>query len=563
MTPTPQPFSALRQFQIRLMSGFLLSTVAIGWILFVAGLAGLIPTPPSWNATLLLGNAVLTTLWWALRRFPASYVPIASFQMVSALILCTYALWQPLGHELRVIWYTVGVGTAYLLLGRAAGVAWTASALAMVVLSNHTQPTPYSSHALIVFSLAVLLSSAGFFLLVGHGYQLYRRLSDREQMFTLLTENAKEVIWRVNPDMTVAYVSPADERARGYAAAEVVGRPIFEALGTDGAAILREAIRTQDPLVTLPLRCRNGEVRWFEMSARLYRDALGQQAGYLSIGRDVTRRLELEKSLEAERNLLEARVKERTAALSVAKEAAEAALRAKSIFLSNIGHELRTPMTLILGTTELVHSRLREERLKPMLQGVMDASRNLMRLLNELIDLAVLESRQVKFNFSPFSMPELAANAVALVEPLAREKGLGVSLVTGVDTAPAFHVGDPERIQQVLVNLLDNAVKFSHAGHIRLHAELSQNQAPGEDQAALWILRVEDQGIGIAQADQDRIFTLFEQVDGSATRAFEGAGLGLALCKRLVEGMGGSIGVESEPGQGSCFWVKLPLARAD
>lgn len=562
MTPTPQPFSDLRQFQIRLISGFLLSTVAIGWILFVAGLAGLIPTPPSWNATLLLGNAVLTTLWWALRRFPASYVPIAGFQMVSALILCTYALWQPLGHELRVIWYTVGVGTAYLLLGRAAGVAWTASALAMVVLSNHTQPTPYSSHALIVFCLAVLLSSAGFYLMVEHGYQLYRRLSDREQMFTLLTKNAKEVIWRVNPDMTVAYVSPADERARGYAAAEVVGRPIFEALGTDGAAILREAIRTQDPLVTLPLRCRNGEVRWFEMSARLYRDALGQRAGYLSIGRDVTRRLELEKSLEAERNLLEARVKERTAALSVAKEAAEAALRTKSVFLSNIGHELRTPMTLILGTTELLHTRLQDERLKPMLKAVMDASRNLMRLLNDLIDLAVLESRQVKFNFSPFSMPELAASAVALVEPLAREKGLSVSLATVVDTAPVLHVGDPERIQQVLVNLLDNAIKFSHAGNVRLHAEVSQGPASGEDPTPVWILRVEDQGIGIAPADQQRIFTLFEQVDGSATRAFEGAGLGLALCKRLVEGMGGNLGVESEPGKGSYFWVKLPLARA-
>lgn len=562
MTPTPQPFSALRQFQIRLMSGFLLATVAIGGILFVAGLAGLIPTPPSWNATLLVGNAVMTTLWWALRRFPASYVPIAVFQMVSALILCTYALWQPLGHELRVIWYTVGVGTAYLLLGRAAGVAYTVASLGLVVLSNHTQPIPYSSHALIVFSLAVLLSSAGFYLMVEHGYQLYRRLSDREQMFTLLTKNAKEVIWRVNPDMTVAYVSPADERARGYAAAEVVGRPIFEALGTDGAAILREAIRTQDPLVTLPLRCRNGEVRWFEMSARLYRDALGQRAGYLSIGRDVTRRLELERSLEAERSLLEARVKERTAALSVAKEAAEAALRTKSIFLSNIGHELRTPMTLILGTTELVHSRLREERLKPMLQGVMDASRNLMRLLNELIDLAALESRQVAFKCSTFSMHQLVASAVALVEPLARKKGLGVSLVTGADTVDTLHMGDPERIQQVLVNLLDNAVKFSHAGNVRLHAEVSQGPASGEDPTPVWILRVEDQGIGIAPADQQRIFTLFEQVDGSATRAFEGAGLGLALCKRLVEGMGGNLGVESEPGKGSCFWVKLPLARA-
>lgn len=561
MTPTLQPFSDLRQFQIRLMRGFLLCTVGIGFILLVAGIVGWIPTPPSWNATLLGANALLMALWWALRRFPGSYVPIACFQMLSALVLCTYALWQPLGHELRIIWYMVGVGTAYLLLGRMAGVAWTVAALAVVVLSNHTQPTPYSSHALIVFCLAVGLQSAGFYLLVGHGYQLYRRLSDREQMFTLLTENANEVIWRINPDMTVAYISPADERARGYVAAEVVGQPIFDALTTEGATLLKEAIRTQNPLVTLPLRCRNGDVRWFEMSGRLYRDAMGQQAGYLSIGRDVTRRLELEKSLEAERNLLEARVKERTAALSVAKEAAEAALRTKSIFLSNIGHELRTPMTLILGTTELLYSRLQDERLKPMLQGVMDASRNLMRLLNDLIDLAVLESRQVAFNFSHFSMPELAASAVALVEPLAREKGLGVSLVTHVEAGAALHVGDPERIHQVLVNLLDNAVKFSHTGHVRLHAEVSESQT-GEDQTPVWILRVEDQGIGIAQADQDRIFTLFEQVDGSATRAFEGAGLGLALCKRLVEGMGGSLGVESEPGQGSCFWVKLPLAKA-
>ncbi|MCO4093734.1 MAG: hypothetical protein HEQ37_05575 [Acidovorax sp.] len=208
-------------------------------------------------------------------------------------------------------------------------------------------------------------------------------------------------------------------------------------------------------------------------------------------------------------------------------------------------------MTLILGTTELVHSRLREERLKPMLQGVMDASRNLMRLLNELIDLAALESRQVAFKCSTFSMHQLVASAVALVEPLARKKGLGVSLVTGADTVDALHVGDPERIQQVLVNLLDNAIKFSHAGNVRLHAEVSQGPASGEDPTPVWILRVEDQGIGIAPADQQRIFTLFEQVDGSATRAFEGAGLGLALCKRLVEGMGGSIGrgERARPGQ--------------
>lgn len=562
MQTHPEPLSDFRLYQIRLLNGFLVCNVAMGCILLAAGVFRVIPTPVSWNATLAPGIALMAALWWTLRRFPGSYVPVALIQILSALALFTYALWQPLGHELRAIWYMVGVGAAYLLLGRPAGLVYTLIVIALVMGTNPMQPVPYSRHAQIAFTLAVSLSSLGFYIFVGHARRLYNHLSDREQLFTLLTENAEEVIWRINPDMTVAYVSPADERARGYPAADVVGRPIFETLTPAGEAMLRQAIREDNPLVTLPLRCRNGDVRWFEMSGRFYRDAMGRRAGLHSIGRNVTRRLELEKSLEAERNLLEARVKERTAALSVAKEAAEAALRTKSVFLSNIGHELRTPMTLILGTTELLHRRLQDERLKPMLQGVMDASRGLMRLLNDLIDLAVLESRQVKFNFSPFSMPELAASAVALIEPRAHEKGLSVELVAGAHAGPALNVGDPERIQQVLVNLLDNAVKFSHAGHIRLHAEVLQSQAPGEEQTSVWTLRVEDQGIGIAQADQERIFTLFEQVDGSATRAFEGAGLGLALCKRLVEGMGGSIGVASEPGQGSCFWVKLPLARA-
>ena len=121
----------------------------------------------------------------------------------------------------------------------------------------------------------------------------------------------------------------------------------------------------------------------------------------------------------------------------------------------------------------------------------------------------------------------------------------------------ACHVGDADRIQQVLVNLLDNAVKFSPAGHIQLAVETEQDTP----EATVWRLRVTDQGIGIAAGDLHRIFTLFEQVDGSSTRSFEGAGLGLALCKRLVEGMGGSLGVESEPGKGSSFWVSLSLPK--
>ena len=169
----------------------------------------------------------------------------------------------------------------------------------------------------------------------------------------------------------------------------------------------------------------------------------------------MTARRELEQALQAEREHLEARVKERTAALSLAKEAAEAALRTKSIFLANIGHELRTPMTLILGMTELVRNRSQDERLKPVLNNVMDAAKGLMRMLNDLIDLAALETRQVAFQFAPLSVPELAADAVQLLEPQARQKGLQIFLaLDGVGT-DASHVGDADRIQQVLVHLLD------------------------------------------------------------------------------------------------------------
>lgn len=554
---SPSAIGNMRQFQIRLLRGILLANVAFELLLLAAGAAGLVATPGSWSLTLGAGTAFMAALWWALRRWPQVYVPVALIQTLIGMALFTYALWQPLGHELRAVWFLIGVGAAYLLLGRAAGVGYTAATLAIVLGSNGMQSAPYSLHALIIFTLALSLNSLCFYLFVGEALRLYQHLSERDQQYTLLTEGAAEVIWRINPDMTVAYVSPADERARGVPARDVIGRSIFKALTPEGAEALRQAVRERRQLLVLPMRCANGSVRWFEMSSRLYRDASGQPAGYHSIGRDVTARRELEQGLQAEREQLEARVKERTAALSLAKEAAEAALRTKSIFLANIGHELRTPMTLILGMTELVRNRSQDERLKPVLNNVMDAAKGLMRMLNDLIDLAALETRQVAFQFAPLSVPELAADAVQLLEPQARQKGLQIFLaLDGVGT-DASHVGDADRIQQVLVHLLDNAVKFSLSGHIQLTLETEQDTPD----ATVWRLRVTDEGIGIAAGDQHRIFTLFEQVDGSSTRSFEGAGLGLALCKRLVEGMGGSLGVESEPGKGSSFWVSLPLPK--
>ncbi|PJI97473.1 PAS domain S-box-containing protein [Acidovorax sp. 69] len=556
--PSPVPFLGnMRQFQVRLLKSFLLANTGFGLLLCVVGFTGTISTPESWSTIIAMGSLVMGALWLALCRWPRTYALIAAVQTLLGLALFTYALWQPMGHELRAVWFVIGVGATYLLLGRVAGICYTVVVLALMIGSSNMQRVPYSHHALIAFTLALSLCSFGFYLFVGHALKLYQHLSDREQQFTLLTEGAEEVIWRINPDMTVAYVSPSDERVRGIAAHEVIGRPIYEALAPQGPATLDQAVSNHQALLTLPMRCKNGKVRWFEMSSRLYRDTLGNPAGYHCIGRDVTERRDLEQALQAERQHLEARVRERTAALSIAKETAEAALRTKSIFLANIGHELRTPMTLILGMTEIAHQRVQEERMKPVLHNVMDAAKGLMRLLNDLMDLAALESRQVAFKFAPLSMPEVAANALQLLQPQARQKGLQLALLPPGMGSDAVHIGDADRIQQVLIHLLDNAVKFSNTGSIRLAIEVEQDTV----EATVWRLQVIDQGIGIAAADQHRIFTLFEQVDGSSTRSFEGAGLGLALSKRLVEGMGGRLGLQSAPGEGSCFWVTLPLPK--
>lgn len=337
---------SMRAFQIRLLNWILLANVGFSLVLLVLGLTPLIVPPPYWSQVLIGGILLMLALWAIVRTAPQHYVAVSVVMTVAALLLFTYALTQSQANELRAVWFLTGIGTAYILLDKRAGIAYTFASLALVLGTNSIQSHPYTQHALIVFTLATLLCSMCFHIFVSHGERLYKHLSKREQQYRLLTEGAEDVIWRLNPDMTVADVSSADERLRGVPAHEVIGRPISAILTAEGAQRLDQALRQKERLAILPLPCKNGEIRWFEMTGRAYFDARGRPAGYHSIGRDVTERVRLESVLQQERQLLEERVKERTAALSVAKQAAEAALRTKTVFLANMGHELRTPMTL-------------------------------------------------------------------------------------------------------------------------------------------------------------------------------------------------------------------------
>jgi signal transduction histidine kinase len=223
----------------------------------------------------------------------------------------------------------------------------------------------------------------------------------------------------------------------------------------------------------------------------------------------------------------------------------------KSQFLANMSHELRTPLNAILGYAELlvdgIYGQL-PERPSGVLERIQNNGRHLLALINDVLDLAKIEAGQLALTIEDYALPEVVRSVVTATEPLATSKGL--KLTTAVqDGLPMAH-GDARRVSQVLLNLVGNAIKFTDAGEVEIRAAAANGQ---------FTLTVRDTGPGIADADQDRIFGEFQQIDDSNTRQKGGTGLGLAIAKRMVEMQGGTIAVESALGQGSTFRVVLPV----
>lgn len=249
------------------------------------------------------------------------------------------------------------------------------------------------------------------------------------------------------------------------------------------------------------------------------------------------------------------RLKEANAALEVARELADAAAAAKSAFLSNMSHELRNPLTSIIGYAELLSKRgAMDETQRRYLSRVYDASTALLTTINEVLDFSKLEAGQVTIERRPTDPLALGRQALEMFEPAMDKKGLAHSF-EAVD-APALVLADDTRLRQILVNLIGNAVKFTAAGSVSVRCAY--------DRAAR-MLRYEviDTGPGIPADRQDRLFQRFSQVDASTNRAFGGTGLGLAISKGLAEAMGGDVGVLSIAGEGSCFWVQVPCELGD
>jgi PAS domain S-box-containing protein len=373
--------------------------------------------------------------------------------------------------------------------------------------------------------------------------KLDQRLRDQQFYTRSLIESNIDALMTTDPSGIITDVNKQMEALTGCTRDELIGAP-FKSYFTDPAcaeaAIKLVLIEKKVTNYELTARARDGKETVVSYNATTFYDRDRQLKGVFAAARDVTERKRLDEALQ-----------EKNVELENAKRLADKANLAKSSFLANMSHEIRTPMNGILGVNSLLLGTALDPEQRHFAEAIAQSAEALLYIINDILDVSKLEAGQVLLERIPFELGPLVDGIVELMRPRASAKGLVLS--ASIENDPrAWFLGDPGRIRQVLLNLLGNAIKFTESGTVRLG--ITQGEAIRFD--------VVDTGPGIDPEACAKLFEKFTQADESIARRFGGTGLGLAISKELAELMGGSIGVESNPGQGSDFWFTLPLERA-